>query len=187
MPDLFAPKELNGKYYDLFGTLVDEFRWVVSIFAQDGAPRAIIQANKLSLLTYYPIRFNANGEPIPLFRSYLFIEYKEDVTIGLCRDTPKFIKILTAHDDEGLLRPMLVRRNSVDENKAMVLAGKYNERVIDRRFYGKGSLVRVIEGTFIDKKVKLEENILPEMRGNRKIKVDIDGIKGTIEIYKLGL
>ena len=69
----------------------------------------------------------------------------------------------------------------------MVLEGKYNERIINRRFYGRGSIVRVIEGTFIDKKVRLETDILPHMRGNYKVPISIDNRKGTIELFKLAL
>ena len=182
MRDLFAPK-INGHAY----LHQDTFRWVVSVFEQDGATQAIIRANRRNLLTYYPIRFNKNGEPVPLFRNYLFVEFNEYVTIELCRSTIHFIKIISAKDEDGIVRPILVRRNAVDENKAMVLAGKFNERLLVRRFYGKGSLVRVIEGTFIDKKVRLEEDVLPNWRGNHRVKVDVDGIKGVIEVYKLAL
>jgi hypothetical protein len=181
MRDLFAPK-INDHAY-----LGDPFRWVVAMFQQDGATQVIIRAHKFDLATYYPIGFSKDGEPVPLWRNYVFLEWKEQVTLDICRDTPNFLKVLSAHDDEGIVRPILVRRNHVDENGAMVLAGKYNERQLVRRFYGRGSLVRVIEGVFMDKRVRLEENILPEWRGSRRVKVDIDGIKGSIELYKLSL
>jgi hypothetical protein len=70
---------------------------------------------------------------------------------------------------------------------AMVLEGKYNERVIDRRFYGRGSIVAVLHGVMATRKVRLEQNVTPEMRGSHRVKVDIDGAKGTIEIHKLAL
>jgi hypothetical protein len=184
--DLFAARPVNGKHYDLFsGAPIDPFRRVVSIFAGDGATRAIIRANKSDLLTYYPIRFNANGEPI--FRNYLFVERREELTLDLCRDTPKFIKILTAHDDEGLLRPVLVRSNAADQNRAMVLANKFNDRITNLHFYGKGSIVAVLHGIMATRKVRLLEDILPEWRGNHRVKVDMNGVKGTIEIHQLAL
>jgi hypothetical protein len=188
MHDLFSGAPVNGKHYDLFsGAPIDTFRWLVAVFSQDGAVRAIIKANKADLKTYYPIRFNGKGEPTPLFRSYLFIEFREYVTIELCREVPKFIKILFERDEGGLVQSIKVRRNAIDENKAMVMAGRFNERIINRRFYGKGSIVRVLEGNFIDKNVRLEIDILPEMRGNYRVPVDINGMKAKIEIYKLAL
>jgi hypothetical protein len=182
--DLFAAP-VNGHKY--IKSVEDLFRWVVAIFSQDGATRAIIKANNANLLTYYPVRFNNKGEPVPLFRNYLCIQFVEDITINLCRGTPKFVKILTAHDDEGLLRPMLVRRNAVDENKAMVLAGRFNERFIRGGFYGKGSIVAVLHGIMATRRVRLEEDILAEWRGNHRVKVDMNGVKGLIEIHKLAL
>jgi transcription antitermination factor NusG len=184
MKDFFAT-QING--YHHLKPLEDPFRWVVAIFSADGAVQAIIRANKSDLKTYYPIRFNAKSEPIPLFRNYVFVEFRKYITIDLCRETPNFIKVISAHDDEGMLRPVLVRRSAIDEHRAMILAGKFNERSINRQFYGRGSLVRVIEGTFIDKKVKLEEDVYPDWKGNHRVKVDIDGIKGTVELYKLSL
>jgi transcription antitermination factor NusG len=152
---------------------------VVGIFSGDGAVQIIRRANEIPLRTYYPIRFNPKGEPAPLFRGYLFIEFREGITINLCRTTSHFVKVVSERDKDGLVTPVMVRRNGIQESMAMVLQGKFNERIIDRRFYGRGSMVRVIEGMFIDKKVQLEENILPEMRGNHRVKVDIDGIRGT--------
>ena len=115
------------------------------------------------------------------------IEFREGVTINLCRTTTQFIKIVSERDDDGLVTPVLVKREAVKQSMAMVMEGKFNERTIERRFYGRGSIVRVIDGTFIDKKVRLEENILPEWPGNRRVKVDLDGIKATIELFKLAL
>ena len=157
------------------------------MFASDGAVQIIRRANAKDLKTFYPIRRNIQGEYAPMWRSYLFIEFREGVTINLCRTTTHFIKIVSERDEEGLLRPILVKREAVKQSMGMVLEGKYNERAIDRRFYGKGSVVCVLEGNFIGKKVKLEMDISPEMLGTTKVKVDIDGLKGTIELYKLAL
>jgi hypothetical protein len=179
--DLFSAP-INAHHY-----LDDPFRWIVAIFSADGAVQAIIRAHKVELRTYYPIRFNAKSEPIPVFRNYLFGEFREYVTIDLCRETPNFIKVISAHDEEGMLRPILVRRNAINEHRAMILAGRFNERAINRQFYGRGSLVRVIEGTFIEEKVRLKEDMFPDWKGNHRVKVDIDGIKGVIEVYKLSL
>jgi hypothetical protein len=65
--------------------------------------------------------------------------------------------------------------------------GKFDDVTFQRRAYGKGAIVRVIEGNFIDKKVLLEMNVTPDMTGRTRVKVDIDGIKGTIELHKLAL
>ena len=126
--DLFSSAPVNGKHYDLFGAQIDSFRWIVGVFSGNGATQTIIKANKCDLLTYYPIRHNKDGEPTPIFRNYLFVEFREYITIDLCRATTNFIKVLSAGDDDGLVRPMLVRRNAVDENRAMVMAGRFNER-----------------------------------------------------------
>jgi hypothetical protein len=45
----------------------------------------------------------------------------------------------------------------------------------------------VIEGTFIDRKVRLDEDVYPDWRGNHRVKVDLDGLKATVEVYKLAL
>jgi hypothetical protein len=178
--DLFAP---NGYHY----LDRDKFRWIVAIFMADGASVTIRRANANDLKTYYPIKFKGNGEPVPLFINYLFLEWREDITLQICRATTKFIKVLSAHDEEGILRPILIRRNAVEENRAMVIAKGFNERTITRSFYGKGSLVRVIEGNFIDKRVRLEQDILLEMCGRTKVRVNIGGINATIELFKLAL
>ena len=186
MLDLFggAPKT-NGHAY--LKPVEDPFRYVCGVFSGDGAVQILQRANQVPLATYFPIRFNGKGEPVPLWRNYLLIEFREGVTINLCRTTTQFIKVVSERDEEGLMHPVLVKREAVKQSMAMVLEGKFNERIIERRFYGRGSIVRVIEGTFIDKKVRLEENILPEWHGNHKVKVDLDGIKAVIELYKLAL
>jgi hypothetical protein len=109
------------------------------------------------------------------------------VTLDIFRSTSKFIRIISERDEDGIFHPVLVRRTAVDENRAMVLASKLNERIIDRRFYGRGSIVAVLHGIMSTRKVRLEEDILPEWHGNRRVKVDMDGIKGTIEIHQLAL
>ena len=109
------------------------------------------------------------------------------MTINLCRTTTQFIKVVSERDEEGLMHPVLVKREAVKQSMAMVLEGKFNERIIERRFYGRGSIVRVIEGNFIDKKVRLEMDVTPGMNGYTKIKVDLDGIKASIELFKLAL
>lgn len=186
MRDLFggAPKT-NGHAY--IKPIEDPFRYICGVFGGDGAIQILQRANKMPLATYFPIRFNGKGEPVPLWRNYLLIEFMEGVTINLCRTTTQFIKVVSERDEEGLMYPVLVKREAVKQSMAMVLEGKFNERIIERRFYGRGSIVRVIEGNFIDKKVRLEMNVTPEMNGNTKIKVDLDGIKASIELFKLAL
>src|SRR5271166_5181901 len=163
--DLFAPK-LNGHHY--LKPLEDPFRWVVAMFSADGAIQTIRRAHEYELKTYFPIRFNAKMEPIALFRNYLFIEHRENVTLDICRATTHFIKVLSRHDEDGILRPILVRRNAIEEDKAMVLAGRFNERSLVRRFYGKGSIVLVLDGVMANHKVKLLEDVLPKWKGDHK-------------------
>jgi hypothetical protein len=182
--DLFAAPT-NGHTY--LKPIQDPFRYVCGVFSGDGAVQIIQRANAIPLATYFPIRFNGKGEPIPLWRNYLMIEFREGVTINLCRTTSHFQKVISEKDEDGLVHPILIRKEAVRQSMAMVLEGKYNERVIVRQFYGRGSIVRVIEGTFIDQKVRLEEDVFPDMRGNHKVKVDLNGLKATVEVYKLAL
>jgi transcription antitermination factor NusG len=181
MRNLFSAP-INGHHY-----LKRPFKYICGVFSGDGAVQVIQRANEIPLATYFPIRFNGKGEPSPLWRNYLLIEFREGITINVCRTTSNFIKIVTERDEDGLSHPVLVSEAAIQQSMAMVLAGKYNERQLVRAFYGRGSLVRVIEGTFIDQKVRLEEDLFPDMRGNHKVKVDINGIKGVIEVYKLAL
>lgn len=175
MQDLFAPQAQN------------DFKWVVAVFANTGATEAIRKANEVPLKTFYPIRFNHKGLPVPLWRHYLFIEFRNSITAQVCRSTTKFIKVLTMRDEEGIEYPVMVRKNAIDEHMGLLLAGKFNSRSTVRRYYGRGSLVRVLEGNFIDKKVRLESAVTPDMPGTRKIAIDINGWKGSIEIWKLAL
>jgi hypothetical protein len=45
----------------------------------------------------------------------------------------------------------------------------------------------VIEAGFMNKKVTLEIDVPPYMNGRTKVPVDINGIKGKIELFKLAL
>jgi hypothetical protein len=113
MRDLFgAPR--NGHHY--LKPIEDEFGWVCGMFSDDGAVITIIKANENELKTFYPIRFNGKGEPSPLWRNYLFLEWREQVTLNVCRSTSKFIKIISAHDENGILFPVLVRREAVAQS-----------------------------------------------------------------------
>jgi hypothetical protein len=184
MKDLFAP-ETNGHHY--LTPLEDPFRYICGVFSGNGATEAIKRANEIPLFTFYPIRFNRHGEPTPLYRSYLFVEFREGISINLCRTTSHFIKVISERDDAGISRPILVRKEAIKESMAMVMQGRFNERIIDRRFYGKGSIVRVLDGHFIDQKVRLDIDVTPEMNGNHKVRLDINGLKATIELFKLAL
>ena len=184
MPDLFAAPT-NGYHY--LKPLEDPFRWVCAVFAQDGAVQAIIRANKAELKTYYPIKFNGKSEPQPLWRNYVFVQFIEGITIDLCRDTPKFIQLISARDDEGIVRPILVRRNAIQENMAMVLQGRFNERLLVRRFYGRGTVVRILDGIMAEKKGILQMDVTPDMRGNTKVSIEVNRVKCLIELHKLAL
>jgi hypothetical protein len=173
---------------DLFSnTQSQNFWWVVGVFRNDGATEVIKRANDIPLHTYYPIRINSRGEPVPLFKNYLFIQFVQPLTLQICHSTTKFLKLISSHDEEGILYPVLVPKDAIDENLNLVAQGKFNDRAYLRRFYGKGSLVRVIEGIFIDKKVRLDSDITPDMPWNKKVVIDINGYKGSIELWKLAL
>jgi hypothetical protein len=86
------PKQMDTHTYKTI------FRWLISLFGHHGATRAIMKANKLGLSTYYPIRTNIKGDVVPLWRNYLMIEFRDFVTIDLCRNTPHFIKLISARD-----------------------------------------------------------------------------------------
>ena len=182
--DLFAPP-VNG--HNFLKPLEDPFRWVCAVFSQDGAVQIIMRANKNGLKTLYPIRRDIKGEYQPLWRSYLFIEFREGITIDLCRTTTHFIKIVSERDEDGLQHPILVRRNAIAQSLRLVTMGKFDDSHFKRQFHGKGSIVRVIEGNFADKKVRLEIDVPPDMNGRTRVPVDMSGIKARIELYKLDL
>jgi hypothetical protein len=173
---------------DLFTqTQSNDFHWVVGLFAGNGATDVIRKANEVPLKTFYPIRFNGRGEPLPLWRPYLFIEHRNDLTTKICRSTKKFIKILSMRDDEGQEYPVMVRKHAINAHMQLLMSGKFNDRTYKRRHYGKGSIVRVMDGTFIDKRVILETDVEQDWPGTRKVPIDINGFKGSIELWKLSL
>ena len=69
----------------------------------------------------------------------------------------------------------------------LVQQGKFNAIKFRRRFYGRGSLVKVVGGLFTDKRVKLEADLTPDMPGNKAVPISIGGWNGKIEIFKLAL
>ena len=173
---------------DLFGQVQSEdFHWIVAVFANTGAVEAIRKANEVPLRTFYPIRFNGRGQPIPLWRHYLFIEFRDYITSDVCRSTKKFIKVLSMRNEFGVEYPVMVRKNAINEHLGLLISGRFNDRTYLRRYYGKGSLVRVVEGNFIDKRVKLDMDVTPDMPGNKKVMIDINGWKGSVELWKLAL
>ena len=182
MHDLF-----NGAAHPSAISEIEEFKWIVAVFSADGASITIRRANEHDLKTFYPIRFSGKGEPTPMWANYLFIEFVEGITIDLCRITSKFMRIVSARDKEGIVRPILVPKNAIAESLRMVTMGKFDEKQFKRQFHGRGSIVRVIEGNFIDRKVRLEMDVTPDMNGRTRVPVDINGIKAKIEIFKLAL
>jgi hypothetical protein len=176
MQDLFAQQNT-----------VDNFRWVVGLFSGSGATDAIRRANEVPLRTYYPICFNGRGEPVPMWRNYLFIEFRESLTVQICRSTKKFLKVITMRDEDGIEYPVLVRKDAIQKHQQLLINGEFDDKTFMRRFYGKGSFVRVISGTFIDKRVRLDIDVMPDMPGNKKVAVDINGWKASIELWKLAL
>jgi hypothetical protein len=182
--DLFAAPT-NGFHY--LKPLEDPFRWVVGIFSGNGAVQIIRRANEKNLKTFYPIRRNLKNEYVPLWRAYLFIQWQETVTINLCRTTPKFINMISERDEDGIYHPVLVRKDAVAESLRLVTMGKFDDKAFKRQFHGRGSIIRVIDGVFIDQKVRLEIDVPPNMNGRTRVPVDMNGIKARIELYKLDL
>lgn len=166
---------------------IDDFHWIVGLFSGCGATDAIKRANDVPLRTFYPIKFNGRGEPVPLWRSYLFIEFRECLTLQICRSTKSFLKIINMRDNAGQEYPVMVRKGAIDEHLKLLLSGRFNDKSITRPFYGKGSLVRVIDGNFLDKRVRLDMDVPSHMPGNKKVLIDINGLKGSIELWKLSL
>jgi hypothetical protein len=80
-----------------------------------------------------------------------------------------------------------VRPGAIDESLRLITQGRFDERPVRRRFYGKGSLVRVMDGSFAEKKVRLEEDVRPEMKGGRAVAISIGGWSAKVEIFKLAL
>jgi hypothetical protein len=166
---------------------MENLQWIVALFSGNGATDVIRKANDAELRTFYPIRFNGRGEPVPMWRNYLFVEFRDILTLQICRSTNKFLNVISMRNKEGDLEPVLLPKNTINEQLELALAGKFNERLLFRRFYGKGSFVRVIDGNFIDKRVRLEVDVSPGMNGNKKVAIDINGYKGYIEVWKLAL
>jgi hypothetical protein len=178
--------------FDLFNgaqrpIISDDFRWSVAVFRLNGASQTICRANEEGLRTYYPIRRNKTGDLVPLWRNYLFLEYNPSITINLCRATSNFIKMLSAADEDGINQPILVKKEAISENMRLLELGTFDEIDYYRKFYGHGSLVNIISGQFTGKKVQLLADILPNMQGSKKIPVNIEGWRASIEIFKLAL
>jgi hypothetical protein len=83
--------------------------------------------------------------------------------------------------------PIMVRHNAIDGSLRMIKAGAFNDVAPQRRYYGAGSIVVILDGIMHERKVRLEEEVTPDMRGTHKVKIDINGVKGKIEIGKLAL
>jgi hypothetical protein len=177
---------------DLFGgngcaTIADDFKWSVAVFRSHGASEAIKRANEQQLRTYYPIRRNKIGNLIPLWSNYLFIEFRNQLTLSICRSTSNFIKILSIPDKDGINQPILVPKNVIDENLRLFSLGKFDDIEYKRRFYGKNSLVRIIHGEFAGTRVQLLVDIPYNMPSSKKVPINLGNWKASIEIFKLGL
>lgn len=173
---------------DLFGcnggatVYPDDFHWAVGMFRAKGATEVIKRANERDLRTYYPFRRNKIGDLVPLWRNYLFIEFKNSVTLSICRSTSTFIKLLSIEN-----QPVLVRKSAIDENMRLLQLGKFDDKIFNRRFYGQGSLVTIIHGDFTGKKVELLIDIPIDMPGNKKVTISLNGWRASIEVFKLSL
>jgi hypothetical protein len=159
--DLFTPRT-NG--HNRLSALEDPFRWVVGVFSGNGAVEIIRRANKRDLRTFYPVRTTVNGESAPLWRSYLFIEFREAVTINLCRTTANFIKMVSERDEDGVAHPVLVRKNSIDESLRLMTQGKFDNVTFKRNFHGRGTIVRIIGGAMAEQRARLEVDVTTDDR-----------------------
>jgi hypothetical protein len=165
----------------------NDFQWSVAVFKADGASKAIQRANGAHLRTYYPFYRNKMGDLKPLFRNYLFLEFQKSITISICRTTSNFIKMLSMMNEEGEYEPVLVRKDAIYENMRLLRLGAFNDINYQRRYYGVGSLVNIISGDFSGRRVELLGDITIDMPGNKKVLVDINGWRASIEIFKLAL
>lgn len=161
---------------------IEDFVWSVAVFRAKGAVEAIKRANEHELHTYYPFKRNKIGDLVPLWRNYLFIEFKQSLTINICRSTSTFIKILSIDN-----QPVLVRKDAIAENMRLLQLGKFDDKEFRRRFYGVGSFVNIIAGEFIGRKVELLADLPPDMTWNKKVPVSIGGWRASIEVFKLAL
>jgi hypothetical protein len=180
-------QDLFGDGYATCNIIDTNFRWMVALFRDRGASEAIRRANDIPLRTYYPFRTNKIGDLVPLWRSYLFIEFRDSVTMAICRSTSQFIKIISARDDEGIHHPVLVRHNAINESVKLLHQGKFDDIIFKRKFYGKGSICTIINGDFEGKRVQLLCDISSDMKGDRMVPVLLGGWKARIEVNKLGL
>jgi hypothetical protein len=160
----------------------EEFNWSVAMFKDKGATQVIRRANDQSLKTYYPFKRNRLGDFVPLWRNYLFIEFRQYITINICRSTSNFIKILSIDN-----QPILVRKSMINESMKLFHLGTFDDIIFKRPFYGKGSIVTIINGDFSDRKVELLANIPSDMSGAKKVPISIGGWRATIEVFKLAL
>jgi hypothetical protein len=90
-------------------------------------------------------------------------------------------------NEEGEYEPVLVRKDAIYENMRLLRLGAFNDINYQRRYYGVGSLVNIISGDFSGRRVQLLGDIPIDMPGNKKVLVDINGWKASIEVFKLAL
>jgi hypothetical protein len=189
MLDMFGANNTNDTeiYSDLFGTYqqYDKFFWSVGIFAGNGATEAIKYALDARLEVFYPHHLNKNGDFVPLWKNYLFIEWIDNVSVSVCRKCNKFIKFISFDENN---RPFLVGRNNIDECLEMLKMGKYNIISKERDFYPAGSVVMIRDDNYFDRMwVKLLCDIGSFMNGKHRVPVELNGWKINIEINKLFL
>jgi hypothetical protein len=165
----------------------EDFMWSVAVFRATGASEVIKRANQHELHTFYPFRRTRNGDLIPLWRNYLFIEFKQILTLNICRSTSNFIKILSIPDEEGQNQPVLVRKNVINDSMRFLQIGKFDDVAPHRRFYGRGSYVSIINGDLLGKKVELLSDIPSDMSSNKRVAISIGGWRATIEVFNLAL
>jgi hypothetical protein len=168
---------------DLFGQNDQkDFYWIVAMFTGCGASDVIKRANGIPLQTYYPLRLNKDGNMVPLWRNYLFIEFKGRISVDICRSTYRFLKFINIDKI-----PILVPKNAINSHLELLNQGKFDEKTHFRRFHGRGALITVIDGNFANKRVRLEADIPPNLPGNKLVPVSIGNWSGKIELFKLAL
>lgn len=183
MLDVFSEEQCPIIKNDLFGPYLDgeKFLWAVGVFNGNGANETIKYALDARLEIFFPYRMNKNGNFVPLWKNYLFIEYIPNITISICKKTSKFINFINFNG-----QPELVYKNAIDECLKLLKLGKYNFIFPRRAYIEKGAIVRIMnDNNFNGKLVKLLCDVTPDMNDNKKVPVEIGNVKMLIEIGKL--
>jgi hypothetical protein len=173
---------------DLFSTSEPaqntEINWILSVFYGNGAIEAIRKAIEYQLQIYYPHKINKNNQIIPIWRSYLFLEFIPKISVEVCRFSSKFVKVITDKDGS----PILIRQSMLNESLELLKSGWYNDISPQRKYYNGGATVRINSQDFWNGKfVRLLCDIQPSWSDDKMVPIEINGWKCLIELRKLAL